>query len=103
MLRSDVQMPLTNEDRGAAGDDAHLNGAWYADQFRVGQNAFEFKIDCGHESAEEELMTVYFRVIANPANAQQLFRLLGVALLRYCDTYGVIDNGDGPAPPRRDV
>ena len=92
-------------DSGEAGDDEPWTaGAWYADQFRVGQNAFEFKIDCGHESPEEELMTVYFRIIANPANAQQLFRLLGVALLRYCDAYGLIDNGgDRPAPPGSEV
>lgn len=74
-----------------ASDGSEAFDAWYADAFRVGQNAFEFKIDCGHESPEEELMTVYLRIIANPANAQQLFRLLGVALLRYCDTYGLID------------
>jgi hypothetical protein len=88
-------------DSGEAGDE--VPGAWYADQFRVGQNAFEFKIDCGHESPEQELMTVYFRIIANPANAQQLFRLLGVALLRYCDAHGLIENGDGPAAPGREV
>lgn len=103
MLQSDVQMTLPNADQGGAGDDGPLAGVWYADQFCVGQNAFEFKIDCGHESVEEEVMTVYFRIIANPANAQQLFRLLGVALLRYCDTYGLIDNGEGSAPPRRDA
>ena len=48
-------------------------------------------------------MTVYFRIIANPANAQQLLRLLGVAPLPYCDADSSIDDGDGPAPPRRDV
>lgn len=94
-------MPLTDEDSGAADDDEPWAGAWYADQFRVGQNAFEFKIDCGHESPEQELNTVYFRIIANPANAQQLFRLLGVALLHFCDAYGRIDNGEDSAPPRR--
>lgn len=103
MLRSNVQMPLRNEDSGEASDDVPLTGAWYADQFRVGQNAFEFKIDCGHESPEDELVTLYFRIIANPANAQELFRLLGVALLRYFDAFGLIDDGDGPAPPRRDI
>lgn len=81
---------------GDAGDDLPWSGAWYADQFRIGHNAFEFKIDCGHARRGEELMTVYLRIIANPANAQQLFRLLGVALLRYRDAYGLIDNGDEP-------
>lgn len=85
----------TSNDKGA---EEPLAGAWYADRFKVGQNAFEFKIDCGHETPEQEFMTVYFRVIANPVHAQQLFRLLGVALVRYCDTYGLIDIGG--TPPR---
>lgn len=96
-------MPVTGVDQGGGDGGGPVTGVWYADQFRIGQNAFEFKIDCGHEDPGEELMAVYFRVVANPANAQQLFRMLGVALLRYCDTYGLIDNGQGPAPPRRDA
>jgi hypothetical protein len=88
-------MPVTSDSSGEAGAAPPSAGVWYADRFRVGQNAFEFKIDCGHESPEEELMTVYLRIIANPANAQQLFRLLGVALLRYCDAYGLIDGDEG--------
>lgn len=88
-------MPLTSDSSGWDGAEPPPASAWYADCFRVGQNAFEFKIDCGHERPEEELMTVYLRIIANPANAQRLFRLLGVALVRYCDAYGLIDGGDG--------
>lgn len=99
MLRADVQMSLTNTGSGEDGDELPWTGAWYADRFRVGQNAFEFKIDCGHESPEEELMSVYFRIITNPSNAQQLFRLLGVALLRYADAYGRIESSDAPAGP----
>lgn len=85
----------TTDDKGAEGP---LAGAWYADRFKVGQNAFEFMIDCGHETAEPEYMTVYLRVIANPVHAQELFRLLGVALVRYCDAYDLIDIGS--TPPR---
>ncbi len=88
-------MPVTRDSSGEAGAEPPSASVWYADSFRVGQNAFEFKIDCGHESPEEELMTIYLRIIANPANAQQLFRLLGVALLRYCDAHGLIDGDDG--------
>ncbi|CUI07403.1 hypothetical protein BN2497_9583 [Janthinobacterium sp. CG23_2] len=44
-------------------------------------------------------MSAYFRIIATPSNAQQLFRLLGVALLRYADAYGLIESTDGPAGP----
>ena len=79
--------------------DGPLAGTWYADRFRVGRNAFEFKIDCGHEKPDEVLMAEYFRVIANPIHAQQLFRLLGTALVHYCDAYGVTDIGVDTIPP----
>jgi hypothetical protein len=84
------------------GDDhVPLQGRWYADRFRIGQNAFEFKVDCGHESADDEMTEVYFRVITNPASARALFRQLGIGLLHYADTFGPID-GNGE-PPRGDV
>ena len=82
------------EPKAASGE--RFEGLWYADSFRVGHNAFEFKLDCGHESSEDEVSTVYFRVIANPFNARELFKLLGAGLLRYADTFGAIDeNGSG--------
>ena len=68
---------------------------WYAESFSVGHNAFQFNVDCGHDSADGEVMTVYLRVIASPFNARELFRLLGVGLLRYADTYGPIDGNGG--------
>jgi hypothetical protein len=74
-------------------DDAQLAGQWYADRFRIGQNAFEFKVDCGHEQ-EGTVTPVYFRVIANPANARELFRQLGIGLLRYADRFGRDDGDD---------
>lgn len=74
-------------------DDADLAGEWYADRFRIGHNAFEFKVDCGHER-EGEMTTVYFRVIANPANARELFRQLGIGLLRHADRFGRDDGED---------
>ena len=67
--------------------------SWYADSFAVGHNAFQFKLDCGHESPSVDATTVYLRVIASPLNARELFRLLGVGLLRYADAYGPIDGG----------
>lgn len=75
-------------------DDGPLAGRWYADRFRIGQNAFEFKVDCGHESPDCEMTVVYFRVITNPANARELFRQLGIGLLHYADTFGPIDEGN---------
>jgi len=71
-------------------------GRWYANSFDVGHNAFEFKVDCGQESPDE-VMTVYFRIIASPFNARELFRLLGTGLLRYADAFGPIEEpGNGP-------
>lgn len=96
-------MTLPRDYEDEAGDDVPLTGSWYADRFRVGQNAFEFKIDCGHESPTDDLVTVYLRIIANPANAQELFRLLGVALLRYSNAFGSIDDSEVDAPTRRDA
>ena len=65
-------------------------GRWFAESFNVGHNAFEFKVDCGHDE-DGEVQTVYFRVIASPANARELFRQLGLSLLRYADTHGPIE------------
>lgn len=80
-------------------DAAPLSGQWYADRFRVGQNAFEFKVDCGHE-ADNSGLSVYFRVIANPASARELFRQLGIGLLRYADRFGRIEDDNGERKER---
>jgi hypothetical protein len=101
VLPPDLTVMNTPDDDNA---DGPLAGTWYADRFRVGRNAFEFKIDCGHERTgqgwpEQALMAEYFRVITNPVHAQQLFRLLGVALVHYCDAYGLGDIGAGTTPP----
>jgi len=81
-------------------DDARsaVVGRWFAESFNVGHNAFEFKVDCGHDEDSGEVRTVYFRVIASPANARELFRQLGLSLLNYADAYGPIDD---PPPARR--
>ncbi len=82
-----------DDGNGEDRDEAPLAGRWYADRFRIGQNAFEIKVDCGHEGAGEGI-PVYFRVIANPANARELFRELGIGLLRYADRFGRIYDDD---------
>lgn len=87
-------MSVTDEDPQHEGPaEGDLAGKWYADRFRIGQNAFEFKVDCGHER-EGDMRPEYLRVIANPSNARELFRQLGVGLLRYADRYGR-DGGSG--------
>jgi hypothetical protein len=82
------------DDEGHESGDRELIGHWYANCFEVGHNAFEFKVDCGQNSADGGIVTVYFRVIASPFSARELFRQLGVALLRYSDTFGPIDGKD---------
>ncbi|HEY8147683.1 MAG TPA: DUF3467 domain-containing protein [Vicinamibacteria bacterium] len=77
------------------GRDGRLAGRWYADSFDVGHNAFEFTVDCGQQRVNGEVVTVYFRVIASPISARELFRLLGMGLLRYADTFGPIDGKGG--------
>ena len=86
-------------------DDKVLAGTWYADTFHVGFNALQFKVDCGHDpeprdGEEDEMIKVYFRIIASPLYARQLFTLLGSVLLQYSDTYGPI--AAGPRAGRRE-
>ena len=76
-------------------------GRWFAESFVVGHNAFQFTVDCGRDDVTGEMRTVYFRVIANPFNARELFRQLGTSLLRYADAHGPIVSGDDD--PRDDA
>lgn len=86
---------MLHDDGNEKPDDRAVVQRWYADSFNVGHNAFEFNVDCGHDSPDGEVMTVYLRVIANPFNARELFRLLGAGLLRYADAYGPLDGNGG--------
>ncbi len=79
-------------------DERMLAGSWHANTFHVGYNGLQFKVDCGQDyDSDGEVVKVYLRIIASPIDARELFRLLGVGLLRYADTFGPIDAG----PPRR--
>jgi hypothetical protein len=84
---------VANEDDNPGQDDEDLVGKWYSDRFRVGHNAFEFKVDCGHER-EGGMASVFLRLIASPKNARELFRQLGVGLLRHSDRFGRDDDND---------
>lgn len=87
----------------AADDDRDMTvtARWYADMFRVGHNAFEFKLDCGRD-AGDAMTAVYLRVLTSPHRARELFRLLGVALIQYADAFGPIgEPGAAPRLPRR--
>jgi hypothetical protein len=76
-------------------DPSAIVGSWFAESFVVGHNALQFRVDCG-QGSEQEVRTVYFRVIADPRNAKELFRQLGLSLLRYADAYGPIDENGKP-------
>lgn len=83
---------MTRDDDPHAPDDWRVVGRWHAQSFSVGHSALEFKVDCGRDPDEQ--MTVFFRIIASPANARQLFRELGISLLRYADMHGPIGDPD---------
>ena len=87
---------MRHDDDNSRADDRQVVGRWQATSFEVGHNAFEFKVDCGRESQPDELVAAYFRLIASPINTRELFRLLGVGLLRYADRFGPIDGPGGP-------
>ncbi len=71
-------------------------GVWQAHSFEVGHNAFQFKLDCAQSWADgEKQMTLHFRILADPARARQLFRLLGAGLIHYADLFGPV-TGDPP-------
>jgi hypothetical protein len=84
-----------------SGEPPAVVGRWFAEWFVVGHNAFEFIVDCGRDEVTGEMRTVYFRVIANPVSARELFRQLGAGLLRYADAHGPIEAGDDT--PRREA
>jgi hypothetical protein len=80
------------------GAERTIVGVWQAHSFEVGHNALQFKLDCGQTLADGETpMTLYFRILADPSRARQLFRLLGAGLVRYADVFGPI----GDDPPAR--
>jgi hypothetical protein len=78
--------------------DRTIVAGWHAHWFEVAYNALQFRVYCGQERNEGEILTVYFRLVADPAQARQLFRLLGAGLIRYADTLGPIE-ADPPAAP----
>jgi hypothetical protein len=87
-------------DNGDEAAERKPTGVWYANVFDVGHNAYEFMLDCGRDGSEDEAVRLWLRVIASPANARVLFRLLGISLLQYADRFGPIDDDEGPGQLR---
>ena len=68
---------------------AQLDGK-YSNYFTVGHNAFEFLLDFGHCSPEDEEGHFHTRIIASPSCAKALFELFRESIDRYEQTFGLI-------------
>lgn len=62
----------------------------YSNYFMVGYNAFEFLLDFGHCSPENEEGQFHTRIIASPTCAKALFELFRESIDRYEKSFGVI-------------
>lgn len=58
--------------------------------FRVGQNAFEFVIDCGQCFTEDTCPRFHARLITNPRSAKALAETLREFVDKYEQAYGEI-------------
>ena len=64
----------------------------YSNYFVVGHNSFEFLIDFGHCSPEDENEHFHTRIITSPNCAKALFELFRESIDQYESTFGVIRN-----------
>jgi uncharacterized protein DUF3467 len=76
---------LSKEGEGCA----QLDGK-YSNYFMVGHNAFEFLLDFGHCSPEDEEGRFHTRIIASPNCAKALFELFRESIDRYESSFGLI-------------
>ncbi len=75
--------------RVAERTDPKLEGR-YANYFKVGHNAYEFVIDFGQYNAETDQAELSTRIIANPAYAKELLRLLSDSMKQYEKIHGKV-------------
>ena len=61
--------------------------AKYANYFKVGHNAFEFILDFGQYSPENEEPEVCTRVIISPGCVKELFIILGESIEQYIENF----------------
>lgn len=83
-------MTNINKKRGkrvAERKDFKLEGR-YANYFKVGYNAYEFFIDFGQYDAENHQAELYRRIIASPAYAKELLKLLSDSMAQYEKEFG---------------
>ncbi len=62
----------------------------YANCFKIGYNAFEFMIDFGQMSDENNRARLHSRMIANPQSVKALWIILQQSLEEYERTFGAI-------------
>ncbi len=82
--------PIEKESRGAG----QIEGR-YANNFKVGHNAFEFVLDFGQFYPEEKMVHLHTRVITSPVYAKTLLGTLQESVDKYEQTFGSIPREEG--------
>ncbi len=70
-------------------DACHIEGR-YANNFKIGHNAFEFVLDFAQFYPGEKEVHPHTRVITSPAYAKALLKTLRESFARYEETYGAV-------------
>jgi hypothetical protein len=68
----------------------------YTNYFMVGHNAFEFVLDFGQSTPEDQGPCFHTRIITSPSCAKALYDLFSQALGLYEQTFGEIQEGRKP-------
>jgi hypothetical protein len=71
-------------------EDTRAVEAHYANCFKIGHNAFEFVIDCGHMTGDGNSVRLTGRILTNPHSAKSLYQTLKQTLEEYEGSYGTI-------------
>lgn len=96
MNHQDVDSPQPGRKKHSTVDRSHLGRAEYADYFEVGHDFVAFYVDWGQQSVyEEEMTTVYSRIVTSPLGAVSLIGVLAKALCAYARTYGAFPDDKG--------
>ncbi len=68
-------------------DAGHIEGR-YANNFKIGYNAFEFVLDFGQFYPEEKRVQLHTRIITSPVYAKALLRTLQESIDKYEQNFG---------------
>lgn len=66
----------------------------YANDFKIGHNAFEFVLDFGERYSEDKTVQFHTRIVTAPGYAQALLETLQGAIGQYEQTFGPIRKGE---------